>query len=131
MSYGILYGLWGGLFALSAVLGFFPAEGAFRAVCMALAAAVFLPPWIIVRKSRRDGQSKHRKIVRNLSLASIGATTALLALNVMSAGWSERMGDALHAALVVISAPMVCGRNYMLSLFLWGILLMGAAGKEK
>ena len=63
------------------------------------------------------------------SVIAMAGTTVLMALNVMSAGWSEQVGNALHAALVIVSAPMICGQNYALSLFMWGILLMASVSK--
>ena len=132
MSYGLLYGLWGLLFGISACVGFFPPpeDGLSRAMSMVLAVAVFVPAWLILMKSPGEKGRKHRRILRNLCLASIGGTTVLMALNVMSAGWPEQVGNALYAALVVVSAPMVCGRNFMLSLFLWGVLLMASLTKS-
>ena len=133
MSYTVLYILWGALFAASACMGFLPAPEAkaAQAVFRLAATCVFVPPWLILFRAGKENGKKHRALVRNLSLASIGATTVLLALNIMSARWPEQVGDALHAALVVVSAPMVCGQNYMLSLFAWGILLMASIGKSK
>lgn len=131
MSYAVCYILWAVLFALSAFLGFTPApeKGATEAVYMLVAGAVFVPGWLILLRANKEENGKHKKIVRNLCIASIVGTTVLLALNLMSAGWPESVGNGLHAALVIVSAPMVCGQSYALSLFMWGILLMGSVSK--
>ena len=113
LSYKPLYTLWGVLFALTAVLGLlFPAaEGTAARAALALVSALFfLPPALI--------------------LASIGLTAALLCLNLMSARWSEAIGNGLHAALTVVSAPMVCSNFYVLPIFLWGTLLAAAFRKS-
>ena len=47
----------------------------------------------------------------------------------MSPLWDEGVGIALNAALVVISAPMVCSNFYALPIFLWGVLLASAFKK--
>ena len=60
----------------------------------------------------------------------IALTVALLVLNLMSPRWSEAVGIALNAALVILSAPMVCSNFYVLPLFLWGTLLAAAFRKK-
>ena len=131
MSYSVLYLLWAVLFGVSAAMGFTPTpeKGMQEALYMLMAGVVFVPGWLILARAMRENNTRHKKIVRNLCVASIGGTTVLLAVNMMSATWSEQVGNALHAALVIVSAPMICGQNYMLSLFMWGLLLMGSVSK--
>lgn len=131
MSYTVCYLLWAVLFGVTAAMGFTPApeKGMQEALYMLMAGVVFLPAWMILIRANKEKNTKHKKIVRNLCIASIAGTTTLMALNVMSAGWSESVGNALYAALVIVSAPMVCGQNYMLSLFMWGFLLMASVSK--
>ena len=129
LSYKTLYSAWAILFALTAVLGFiFPqAEGAGAKIALLVIAAVFfLPPWVILRKTRAEGRRFHAWLIGFLSMASIVLTVVLLVLNLMSAMWSEQLGIALNAALVIISAPMVASNFYALPLFLWGMLLAAA-----
>ena len=130
MSYTVLYILWGALFALTAGLGFVPSpEGMTKAVFMLLAGAFFVPGWLILSKANKEGETKHKVIVRNLCIASLCCTVALMVVNLLSAGWSEAVGNALHAALTIVSAPMMCGQSYLLGLFMWGCLLMGSLSK--
>ena len=131
MTYSVLYTAWGALFALTAVLGFVPVAEGWTGILTAVACAFFLPPWAILWKSVKSGKSGHIRLVRWLSIASVFSTVIMLVLNILSAGWSESAGLALYAALVIVSAPMVCGQSYILSLFLWGILLMGTFIKAK
>ena len=133
LSYKPLYALWGVLFALTAVLGLlFPAaEGTAARAALALVSALFfLPPALILALARRNGERFHIWMIRWLSLASIGLTAELLCLNLMSARWSEAIGNGLHAALTVVSAPMVCSNFYVLPIFLWGTLLAAAFRKS-
>ena len=133
LSYKMLYLAWAILFALTAVLGFiFPqVEGAGAKIALLVIAAVFfLPPWVILRKTRAEGRRFHARLVGFLAMASIVLTAMLLVLNLMSPLWNERVGIALNAALVIVSAPMVCSNFYVLPLFLWGMLL-AAAFKRK
>ena len=132
MSYKVLYALWGGLFALCAGLGFVSEpQGVLKWCLQALTVVFFLPGCLILLKANREDNRHHRAVVRNLCLGSLGATVVLFALNLMSVGWSELMGNVLYAALVVVSSPMVCGGGYVLSLFLWGCLLMAALSPAK
>lgn len=130
MSYTVLYILWGVLFAVTAGLGFVPSpEGMTKTVFMLLAGAFFVPGWTILAKANKEGNTKHKTVVRNLCVASLGATLLLMVVNLLSAGWSEAVGNALHAALTIVSAPMMCGQTYLLGLFMWGCLLMGSVSK--
>ena len=133
LSYKMLYIAWAILFALTAVLGFvFPdAQGAPARIALAAAAAVFfLPPWLILCKSRKEARRFHGWLIGFLAMASIVLTAVLLVLNLMSPLWGERVGIGLNAALVIVSAPMVCSNFYALPIFFWGVLL-AAAFKRK
>lgn len=129
LDYKVLYLLWALMFALTAYLGFLfpnvtaPAE---RLPLQLATGVFFLPPWAILAKGKATGNDKHVKIVRNLSLTSIGLTVVLLCVNMLSAGMSAELGNALNVALTIVSAPLVCSNFYVMPLFLWGTLLMGA-----
>ena len=132
LSYKTLYIAWAVLFALTAVLGFvFPNAGgaAAKLALLVIAAVFFLPPWVILRKTRAEGRRFHARLIGFLAMASIVLTAALLVLNLMSPLWGESVGIALNAALVIVSAPMVCSNFYALPLFLWGTLLAGTFRK--
>ena len=129
LSYKTLYIAWAVMFALTAVLGFlFPAaQNGWARFALGLAAAVFfLPPWAIVVKAKKENARFHSRLVGILAASSLAWTLALLVLNLLSVTWSESLGNALYAALVIVSSPMVCSNLYVLPLFLWGTLLTGA-----
>lgn len=133
IDYKVLYALWAVMFALTAVLGFlFPSvtEALPRTLLLLVSVLFFLPPWLILAKAKAEENKKHVRIVRYLSVSSIVLTVVLLCLNLRSAGLSEAVGNALNAALVIVSAPLVCSNFYVLPLFLWGALLMGTFGKK-
>ena len=133
LSYKMLYSAWAVLFALTAVLGFvFPdAEGmGAKLALLGISAVFFLPPWLILGKTRAEGKRFHCILVGLLAVFSIVLTVALLVLNLMSPLWSEAAGIALNAALVIVSAPMVCSNFFVLPLFLWGMLVVGAFRKK-
>ena len=133
LSYKTLYIAWAAMFVLTAALGFaFPsAMGALLAVLRLIAVLFFLPPAVILVRAKRAGERFHVLLLRWLALASIVLTAVLLVLNLQSVLWPAAVGDALYAALVVISAPLACANHYALSLFLWGTLLTGTFYKVK
>lgn len=133
LSYKTLYLLWAGMFVLTAVLGFlFPSvtEPMEKLPLQLATGAFFVPPWAIMTKANAEHDDKHIKVVRNLSLASVISTCVLLSLNMLSAGMGEAVGNALNAALTIVSAPLVCSNFYVMPLFLWGTLLMGAFSRH-
>ena len=133
LSYKTLYIAWAVMFALTAVLGFlFPeAQNGWAKFALGLAAAVFfLPPWAIVVKAKKENARFHSRLVGILAASSLAWTLALLVLNLLSVTWSAAVGNALYAALVIVSSPMVCSNLYVLPLFLWGTLLTGAFSKK-
>ena len=123
-----LYSIWAGLFILTALLGFITEPNGFlKAVMVLCALAFFVPPAMLLKQ----GDIRDVKLVRNLSLASLVTTAALLVLNVMSVLASEAVGTGLYALLVLLSAPMVCSQYWALSLFFWACLLMVSLKKLK
>lgn len=126
MAKRLWYYVWIGLFLVTACVGFLPArEGAWRVVSTLLAVLFFLPPaWIL-----KTGDGKDAKRVFFISLSSLCLTVATIIVSVICARGSEALGNALHGLLVVVSAPMVCGGVWVLSLFLWACLLFASRGR--
>ena len=126
MKNRFLFALWGVLWILCGLLGLMaePVEG-FRIFMRLAALGCFLPPVLLLRSK----DARIVRLIRNLSAASLGLTALLLGLNFASLGASETVGTLLHVALSVLSSPMLCGGNWLISLFLWACLLI-AAGKE-
>ena len=132
-AYTALYILWAAMFALTAVLGFlFPEveSSAGRTALVLTSALFFVPPWLILARAKAAGEIHHVRLVRYIALASVLLTLVLLVVNLRSAGLGEAMGAALNAALIVVSAPMVCSNFFVLPIFLWGTLIMGSFTKK-
>ena len=115
---------WGIMFALCAGLGFFsnPA-GVARAAMIALAVLTFVPPGVLIFLSWKTRAMDTLRLIRNLSAASLGCTLAVLVVSFLTAMEAEWVGNALHAALTIISSPMICGQIWILSLLLWAGLM--------
>ena len=119
-----LYGIWLIMFIICACLGFLPAPaGAAGVLCIILAVAFFVPPVWIVYRSWKDQDRKNIRLVRNLAMGSLMATIVILIGNFFTLAAPEWVGDALYAVLVIVSAPMVCGQIWIISLLLWAALM--------
>ena len=121
------YTLWAGFFILCAGLGFVPEPAGFgKFLLIALALGFFaVPGWFLTWLDKR-GDRLHIRIVRNLAIASLGLTLALILINFVSFMAPEAVGNLLYILLVIVSAPMICGQYWVLSLFLWACLLFWA-----
>ena len=68
-------------------------------------------------------------LVRNLSIASLSLSVALIIANFLTVFRSQLLGDILHGILVVVSSPMICGGHWAMSLFFWACLLISSLKK--
>lgn len=123
MSNTLLYTLWGILYILTAGLGFIPeAEGFLAGLLIVLSLIFFVPGFMLLYRGEK-------KTVRILSFISLGSTVVCLLLNVWSVGMTRDMGEFLYILLGLVSAPMFCGRIWLIGLFGWASLLMGTVMK--
>jgi len=60
-----------------------------------------------------------------VAIASLSLTLGLLVANMFTVLLSEQTGKLLHEILALVSAPMLCGQYWSISLFLWACLLFG------
>ena len=129
LSYKTLYIAWAVMFVLTAALGFaFPEveNGGARFGLGLVAILFFLPPGLVLSQAKAAGHRFHVRLVGFLALGSLLLTVVLLALTLISFIWRDALANALYAALVIVSSPMICSNLYALSLFLWGTLIAGA-----
>ena len=125
MKKNVLCALWGGMFILCAGLGFIPdPQGALKGLLMAVSVCFFVPPALLLYKAQKEADENTLKLVRNLSLLSLGFSLAGILLNILCATGSEALGNVLYSILIIISSPMICCGNWALSLFFWACLLM-------
>ena len=127
MKKWILYGFWVGEFIVCASLGFIHNANAVGKVFQTILSLLFfVPPAILLADAIRKKERGELLRLIIISAVSLALTMVLLVANVLSVGTTKAVGDALYAVLVVVSSPMVCSRYWLLSLFLWACLLMGA-----
>ena len=120
-----MYLIWGCLYMLCAALGTVKYTQGMNGVLLVLASLLFfVPPALLVIKAAREEKYKLLKPLRWIAISSLALTTALLIGNVVGANASAQLGMALHYLLLLVSVPMLCAQYWVLSLFLWAVLLM-------
>lgn len=127
-----LYGIWLFLFILCAGLGFIPEPAGFGKVILVILAILFFVPGVLLLVNAIPaGNKKTVLLIRKISAASLVLTLALLVANVFSVSASTTVGNILYGLLTVVSAPMICGQYWFLSMFLWACLLIGSLTRPK
>ena len=128
MDKGILKALWVGMYILCGVLGFLPPQEGFSYwMLIFLSLAFFAPPALILWQAKKEKNYREIRLVRNLSLLSLGLTLVVMVANFLSI-WSTSLvlGDVLYWVLNLVSVPMLCSQNWVVSLFFWACLLMSS-----
>ena len=124
MKERILYIAWAVLYAICAALGFYgEADGIGKVLFVATAVIFFLPGAALTVMGHRQNNRNILRRVRWISVISLVLTLGFLIANVAVAAAAETTNKVLHVCLVLVSAPMLCGQYWALSLFLWACLL--------
>ena len=133
MDNGILLALWGGMYILCCVLGFVsPADSFSRVFMTVLSVLFFQPPALLTWQAKKRQDAKTLRLVRRISLLSLGLTTVTLVANFLSVlASTEVIGTLLHWLLALVSVPMLCSNAWILSLFCWACLLFASGKKRK
>ena len=77
----------------------------------------------------KEGDRKILKLLRLISGLSLGLTLLALVGNILSVLGPTLLGDILNIVLLVVSVPMLCGKYWFLSLFLWAVILFASFSK--
>ena len=130
MKERILYIAWAVLYAICAALGFYGEAEGFGKVLFVLTALIFFLPGIgLLILGYRGKRRKVLRRVRLISAVSLVLTLIFLVANVAVAA-AETTNKVLHVLLVLVSAPMLCGQYWVMSLFLWACLLFASFLKK-
>lgn len=125
MKKSVFYIAWGALYCLCVGFGFLSEpRGIGKALLVLLSLLFFLPPYLLLWQAKKATDRKTLLVLRSVSSCILALTLLLLVLNLLSVYVSPEAGLTLHVLLVMFSAPMVCGQYWVLSLFLWALLLM-------
>lgn len=132
MKKRILYVTWGLLYALCAGLGHITQPEGTQSVALTFIALLFfVPPAILLIDALRSGDRKTLRLLRIISIICLSLTFILLLLNVTSVLMAEVWGAVLHEMLIFVSVPMICSRHWILSMFLWAVLLFATIPPKK
>lgn len=132
MKKSSLMAVWGIFYIICAGLGFIPEpEGVARIFLTVISVLFFVPPAILLYDAFSGRDRKTILLIRRLSALSLGVTLVLLIANFLAALTSEWLGTVLHVLLAICSAPMFCSNYWILSLFLWAVLLVSSMQKWK
>ena len=130
MKEKLLYILWALLFIICVPLGFTKnPEGFGKFLLSATSFIFFLPGAILLYDAYKKGDRKGIRRVRIISLASLSLTLLVLICNLLSVNASEKTGVFLYELLGVVSVPMFCAPNWLVSLFLWACLFCASFKK--
>ena len=127
-----LLAIWGIFYIICAGLGFIPEpEGTVRIFLTVISILFFVPPAILLFDAFSAGDEKTIRLIRLLSALSLALTLVLLTANFLAALGASWLGTLLHILLLIGSAPMLCSNYWVLSLFLWAVLLVASMQKRK
>ena len=130
MKERVLYISWAVLYAICAALGFYGEATGFGKVLFVLTALIFFLPGIgLLILGYRDRNRKILHRVRIISVVSLVLTLCFLVAN-MAVAAAETTNKLLHVLLALVSAPMLCGQYWAMSLFLWACLLFATFIKQ-
>ena len=117
--------LWAVAYAVCTICSFFPvAQGALSGLFVLLSLGFFVPPAVLIYKAVQNKWPKILRIIRNLSLISLGLTLVMIVLNFASVEASKAWGLVLNGILILVSTPMICSQVWVIGLFGWAVLLM-------
>ena len=128
-----LYCGWGLLYIISVALGLIPeATGVTKAALMIFSVIFFVPGFLLLWEAIHTNDRKNILAVRWISLTSLTLTmVTLVVFFLFAAQNNEAAVDVAYEVLALVSAPMLCARHWIISLFLWACLLSGSFAKKK
>ncbi len=121
----LLWILWAAAYVICTVCGFFPvAPGALSGLFVLLSLGFFVSPALLIFDAVQSKNLKTLRVIRNLSLISLGLTLVTIVLNFVSIQASDAWGLVLYWLLILVSTPMICSQVWVIGLFGWAMLLM-------
>ena len=123
----ILYIIWAVLYVLCIVFSAIAEPvGGWLIPELLLSLVFFVPPAMLLYRGVRNSHGFTLRLIRNLSIAVLAATTVTLCMTFLSVGMraSTEFGVFLQILLMIVSAPMLCSPVWGISLFFWACLMM-------
>ena len=127
----ILWSIWGILYIICVPFGYVNEPTAVQSLGLLLLGLIFfIPGGILLVDALRKEDKKTLLLLRWVSGCSLSLTLIFLVANVFSALGSASLGDTLYGFLVLVSVPMLCCRQWALSLLLWAIIFFSTIVKK-
>lgn len=124
MKKTLLYIAWGCMAALCIGLGTLETtELLIQIPLTVLAVMFFVPGAILLYDAVTEKDRKEILRIRWLSIASLSLTVVALIAFILTAAVGAAAADILYDILLIVSCPMICAQQWLLSLFLWACLL--------
>ena len=123
----ILYIIWAVLYVLCIVFSAIAEPvGGWLIPELVLSLVFFVPPAMLLYRGVRNSHGFTLRLIRNLSIAVLAATTVTLCMTFLSVGMRADAGFGvfLQILLMIVSAPMLCSPVWGISLFFWACLMM-------
>ena len=121
----ILYIVWAVLYCACVGFSFVSSRnGMGEAFLIFFHLAFFVPPYVLVFRSRKEENRKALKTLRWISVIVLILAMVLLALNILSVKFSADAGLTMYVLLAMFAPPLACGQQWALGLFLWACLMM-------
>ena len=118
---------WGIAYLLCVGLSFIPEPGAgVSFLLLLISLGFFAPPVMLAVYGLQAKKPALLKVLRALSLCSLGLTLALIVLNFLAVEASQAWGTVLYWILILVSCPMICSQIWVVSLFGWAVVLMAS-----
>ena len=127
----VLWSIWIILYVICVPFGYINEPTDMQAVGLLLLGLIFfVPGGILLIDGLRQRDQKTLLLLRWVSGCSLGLTLIFLVANVFSALGSASLGDTLYGFLVLVSVPMLCCRQWALSLLLWAVIFFATIIKR-
>ena len=127
----ILWSIWGILYIICVPFGYIAEPTTVQSVGLLLLGLIFfIPGGILLFDALRQKDQKSLLQLRWVSGLSLGLTLIFLVANVFSALASDSVGETLYGFLALVSVPMLCCRQWALSLLLWAMLFFATIVKR-
>lgn len=119
----VLWSIWAILYVICVPFGYITEPTTIQSVALLLLGLIFfIPGAILLIGALRAGDKKTLLLLRWVSGCSLSLTLIFLVANVFSALGSASLGDTLYGFLALVSVPMLCCRQWALSLLLWAVI---------
>lgn len=124
MKKTILYIIWLCMAILCIGLGTLEIqELALQIPLAAIGIVFFVPPAILAYDALEIQDRKEILRLRLISILSLVLTVVSLIAFILTAAVGAEISDFLYDLLNIVSCPMLCCQQWLISLFLWGCLL--------